>query len=95
LDLAQSIFVDSFGMLASAADGTIFELALPKGYSTTTTSLTVSPATSNYGQPVTMTATVTAADGKTPTGGVQFYFTDASGTKVLTGVDPQQHAACE
>jgi uncharacterized repeat protein (TIGR03803 family) len=49
--------------------GTVFRLVPPVS---TTTVLTSAPNPSNLGQPVTMTATVTAQNGSTPTGTVVF-----------------------
>ena len=60
------------------SEGAVYELSPPQLIHTTTV-LKTSPNPSNVGQPVTMTATVTAQDGSTPTGTVVF---DSNGVQI-------------
>lgn len=61
-----------YGVVASAAGAGEVIFSLTNNLSATATSLTSTPNPSVYGQDVTFTVTVTAADG-TPSGSVQFY----------------------
>ena len=63
----------------SSSDGTVFQLTPPP--IPTTTVLTSTPNPSHEGQVVTMTATVTAQNGGTPTGNVVF---QSDGTQIGT-----------
>ena len=51
----------------------------------TTTALAASPNPSVYGQPVTLTATVSASSGATPTGSVSFYLGTSTSTHTALG----------
>jgi len=67
------------------SDGTIFQLTLSALVPTTTVLMTA-PNPSQFGQQVTMTATVTAHDGSLPTGTVTFKSNGVSiGTAMLNG----------
>jgi len=77
-------FIGTANAGGSHNDGTIFEL-MTSSTSPTTTVLTSMPNPSNLGEDVTMTATVTAQSGLTPTGNVEFKSNGTSiGTVMLT-----------
>jgi Bacterial Ig-like domain (group 3)/Right handed beta helix region/Bacterial Ig-like domain len=81
LEVPASIGGQLLSAIAIAAGGDTSEFAKsilvgttvpPASPIATTTTLTVSPNPSTAGQPITMTATVTASDGSSPTGDVTF-----------------------
>jgi uncharacterized repeat protein (TIGR03803 family) len=82
----QSLVLAADGTLYGTTWFTAFSLSLGPPLVPTTTFLTSTPNPSNLGEPVTMTATVTAQDGSTPNGTVAFTSNGASiGSASLNG----------
>jgi trimeric autotransporter adhesin len=78
-DNLTAMYLGTPGYGSSVSTAVAQSVSLPD----TSTLLAVSPTASTYGQSVTMTATVTAANGQTPTGTVQFF----NGATGITGVN--------
>lgn len=78
----MAVYSNSDGNFSGSTSSTLTQVVKP---SATTTGLTNAPNPSSYGQPVTLSATVTASSGPTPAGSVSFYLGTPSANHTLLG----------
>ena len=75
-------YANTDGNFSGGSSSTLTQVINP---SATTTSLTNTPSTSNYGQSVSLTATVTPSSGPVPVGSVGFYLGTPTANHMLIG----------